>query len=57
MVWPANLKFFDLNRAPYVLYGVKYIDLVSLDAAKASQSQILTLRPCLSKWLASKIWI
>ena len=22
----------DLGRAPYVLYGVKYIDLVSLDA-------------------------
>ena len=21
---------FDLSRAPYVLYGVKYIDLVSL---------------------------
>ena len=26
----SNLKFLDLNRAPYVLYGVKYIDLVSL---------------------------
>ena len=28
--WPANLKLLDLGRAPYVLYGVKYIDLVSL---------------------------
>ena len=29
--WPVNLTFFDLNRAPYVLYGITYIDLVSLD--------------------------
>ena len=28
--WPVNLKLLDLGRAPYVLYGVKYIDLVSL---------------------------
>ena len=27
---PVNLKLLDLIRAPYVLYGVKYIDLVSL---------------------------
>ena len=24
--------YLDLGRAPYVLYGVTYIDLVSLDA-------------------------
>ena len=40
--WPVNPKFFDLNRAPYVLYGVKYIDLVSLDVDLQGQSQILT---------------
>ena len=39
---PDNLTLLDLGRAPYVLYGVKYIDLVSLDGAMASQSQILT---------------
>ena len=49
----VNLKLLDLGRVPYVVYGVKYIDLVSLDAAKASQSQSLTsLR---LKW--RKIWI
>ena len=26
------VRRFDLGRAPYVLYGVKYIDLVSLGA-------------------------
>ena len=25
-----NLKLLDLGRTPYVVYGVKYIDLVSL---------------------------
>ena len=55
---PVNLKRLDLGRAPYVLYGVKYVDLVSLEVAQASQSQILTSsRPFLSKWLASKKWI
>ena len=29
---PVNLKLLDLGRAPYVSYGVKYIDPVSLDA-------------------------
>ena len=29
----ANLELLDLSRAPYVLYGVKYIDLVSLRTA------------------------
>ena len=29
---PGNLKLLDLGRAPYVSYGVKYIDLVSLGA-------------------------
>ena len=29
--WPVvNLKLRDLGRTPYVLYGVKNIDLVSL---------------------------
>ena len=46
------LALLDLSRAPYVLYGVKYIDLVSLTAR---QSQILTSRPFFSKW--RKIWI
>ena len=56
--WPVNLTLLDLSRAPYVLYGVEYIDLVSLDGAcLARQSQILTSRPFVSKWLASKIWI
>ena len=27
---PASDSHLDLGRAPYVLYGVKYIDLVSL---------------------------
>ena len=31
---PANLTLLDLSRAPYVLYGVKYIGLVSLDATR-----------------------
>ena len=26
----ASDSYLDLDRAPYVLYGVKYIDLVSL---------------------------
>ena len=26
----ASVSHLDLGRAPYVLYGVKYIDLVSL---------------------------
>ena len=29
---PKSLHPLDLSRAPYVLYGVKYIDLVSLGA-------------------------
>ena len=53
----ANLKLPDLSRAPYVLYGVKYIDPVSLEVDLQGQSQMLTSRPFLSKWLASKIWI
>ena len=28
----SNLEILDLSRAPYVSYGVKFIDLVSLDA-------------------------
>ena len=31
--WHGNLKLLDLGPATYVLYGVKYIDLVSLDGA------------------------
>ena len=46
---PVNLTLLDLGCAPYVLYGVKYIDLVSLDGAMASQSHILTPRPFLFK--------
>ena len=43
-------------RAPYVLYGVKYIDLVSLTLQwNARTPQILTQRPFFSKW--RKIWI
>ena len=29
---PASAPHLDLSRAPYILYGVYYIDLVSLDA-------------------------
>ena len=55
---PVHLKFFDLNRAPYVLYGVKYIDLVSLDArVRPANLKFLHRAPffCFSKW--RKIWI
>ena len=41
LVYASNLELLDLGRVPYcyVLYGVKYIDLVSLDdAGDASQS-------------------
>ena len=34
---PDTSYFLDLSRAPYVLYGLKYIDLVSL-ASKARLS-------------------
>ena len=30
--YQAFVSHLDLSRAPYVLYGVKYIDLVSLGA-------------------------
>jgi hypothetical protein len=33
-VLQASVANLDLGRAPYVLYGVKYIDLVSLDATR-----------------------
>ena len=32
----VNLKLRDLGRVPYVSYGVKYIDLVSLELATVS---------------------
>ena len=35
--WPVKLNLLDLIRAPYGVYGVEYIDLVSLDVALASQ--------------------
>ena len=44
----------DLDHAPYDLYGVKSIGLVSL-VPFSGQSISITLRPFLSKWLASKI--
>ena len=47
LMQPVNLKLLDLGRAPYVLYGVKYIDLVSLEPA--SQSKILSSRPLFFK--------
>ena len=31
----VNLKLLDLGCAPYVLYGVRYIDLVSLEQHRA----------------------
>ena len=31
---PVNLELLDLIRWPYVLYGVKYINLVSLYSGK-----------------------
>ena len=44
-----------LGHTPYVLYGVKYIGLVSLDDT-ARPSQMLTSR-LFSEWLPSKIWV
>ena len=38
----AFVPHLDLSRAPYVLYGVKYIDLVSLGAFAPSISYSLT---------------
>ena len=35
---PVNLKLRDFGRVPYDLYGVKYIDLVSLGVNPGSQS-------------------
>ena len=35
----------DLDRAPYVLYGVKYIDLVSLCCQNCISSYIYVLLP------------
>ena len=32
--------YINFTHTPYVSYGVKYIDLVSLDAATGSQSQL-----------------
>ena len=32
LVYQTFVSHLDLSRAPYVLYGVKYIDLVSLGA-------------------------
>ena len=34
----------DLGRAPYVLYGVKYIDLVSLAVFKRRYYEVATAR-------------
>ena len=42
---PVNLKLLDLGRAPYVLYGVKYIDLVSLDGARPVNLKSYTAPP------------
>ena len=38
---PASASHLDLIRAPYVLYGVKYIGLVSLATPPASESPIM----------------
>ena len=53
----VNVILLGLGRAPYVLYGVEYIDLVSLDVALASQPYLVMPPPFFSNWLASKIWI
>ena len=45
----SHIAPLDLGRAPYVSYGVKYIDLVSLVAAKARPSHNLTSRPLFFK--------
>ena len=42
---PVNLKLRDFGRVPYDLYGVKYIDLVSLGVNPGSQSWILNHTP------------
>ena len=54
--WGVNLKLLDLGRVPYVSYGVKYIDPVSLcvPAGGASIPNYIA-PPFVSKW--RKIWI
>ena len=52
---PGQSRHLDLGRAPYVLYGVNYIDLVSHQRSQHSQASkphIRTLkhRPPFSKW-------
>ena len=43
----ASDSHLDLSRAPYVLYGVKYIDLVSFDIV-GMQSPDVTREVCSS---------
>ena len=50
---PVNLKLLDLSLAPYGLYGVKYIDLVSLGAARPVNLKFYH-RPFVSKFLQAK---
>ena len=46
---PANLNLLDLGRVPYVSYGAKYIDLVSLEPATASHLKFLHGAPFFAK--------
>ena len=51
----AFVSHLDLSRAPYVLYGVKYIDLVSLGAfaPDISSRAITTPLPPISYFLTT----
>ena len=46
--YTACVPHLDLSRAPYVLYGVKYIDLVSLGAFPPDISFFLERTPPVS---------
>ena len=43
--WPVYHKLPDLGSAPYVLYGVKYIGPVSLDAATGTSTSNANTAP------------
>ena len=48
------IKLIDLSRAPYVLYGVKYIDLVSLSAQQNLYTILKFIPPLLFFKMACK---
>ena len=42
----ASGSHLDLGRAPYMLYGVKYIDRVSLDVPRAASHVVIWRESC-----------